>query len=104
MTKLLTIDVDHDKERNEIIFIVKVIADSSQSILVIKDLIDERGKKQNIKCYGVKLHHCKQYATTTINNLAISGEIYVRPEQPEQPDEIPNAMNKIANIILNFIL
>ena len=100
MTKLLTIDVDYDKNINEVIFIVTVIANKQENILILKDLIADQGEINGFKCYGCKLHHTKQYCYPVISELAVSGQLYVRCTKEM---ELLEAMNGIAKILLNFI-
>ena len=102
MTKLLTIDVNFDKSKGEFIYSVNVIANDQENILILKDLIEDREKRTNIHCLGVKLHHTYNYCYELLPAICAKGEIFIRCIDNDV--NVPEAVSTIEKIIKSFIL
>lgn len=102
MTKLLTIEVNHDKETNEIVYIINVIANDQENILILKDVLEDGAAESGIHCYRIQLNHVQQFCYKPLPSNCTSGKLFVRVKDPTI--EIPAAINKIAQIIQRFIL
>ena len=100
MTKLLTIDVHYDKKEKEIIYIVNVIANNQENILILADVINEIPSK-NIHCIGVKLNHCFQHCYELLPPLCTKGQIFVKNKSDE---DIDKSISTISDTIMKFIL
>lgn len=102
MTKLLTIEVNHDKRTNEIVYIINVIANDQENILILKDVFEDKAAISGIHCYGVKLNHVQQFCYEPLPSECTSGKLFIRVTDPTI--EIPTAIKQIAQIIQCFIL
>lgn len=102
MIKLLTIEVSHNKETNEIVYIANVIANLPEDILVLKNVIEDNEATNGIHCYGIKLHHAKQFYYLRIPEDCTSGQLYIQCQNLYE--SIPAAIHKIAAAIQSFIL
>lgn len=102
MTKLLTIEVTHDRNKNEIVYIINVIANDPENILILKDVFEDRAATSGIHCFGVKLKHANQFCYEPLPNFCTSGQLFIQLEDPSI--EIPSAINQIAQTIQHFIL
>ena len=101
MTKLLTIDVQSPKGQEDILYIVNVIANDQENILILKDLIDDREQNKRFHCIGIKLNHCFQHCYEVLPPLCTQGQIFVKCNDNM---DIDKAIESIAQIILSFIL
>ena len=100
MTKLLTIEVGHDPEKNEIIYIAHVIANDQEGILILKDLIDDREKDVNFHCEKVKLNYCNQFAYEYIPKECAKGQILIRLNKDMDMDEAIAAISKTIHSLI----
>lgn len=102
MTKLLTIEVKSSTEPliKGILYEVHVIANDQENILILKDLIEDRGQNK-LHCWSVNLSHCYQKAYELLPEYCTKGKIVI---QCTEDLEIPQAMQMISEIILSFIL
>lgn len=101
MTKLLTVDVNCDKSQVNINYIVNVIADKQEDILVLKDVLDDHLNKQHFNCTGIHLSHCLQECYKYLPTICTKGMIYV---QSNKDTEINSAIDIIGETILQHIL
>ena len=101
MTKLLTIDVQYSKGQKDLIYIINVIANDQENILILKDLIDDREQDKRFHCTGVKLNHCFQHCYEILPPYCTKGQIFVKYNDDIEIDE---AIEKLSQIILSFIL
>lgn len=101
MTKLLTIDVQSPKGQEDLTYIINVIANDQENILILKDLIDDREKDKRFHCIGVKLNYCFQHCYELLPPYCAKGQIFVKCNDDV---DIDKAIENIAETILSFIL
>ena len=101
MTKLLTIDVNCEKSQNSINYIVNVIAEKQENILILKDVLDDHLNKLQFHCTGIHLSHCFQHCYELLPSQCTKGMIYV---QSNKDTEIDTAIDIIGKTILQHIL
>lgn len=101
MTKLLTIDVNCEKSQTNIKYIVNVIADNQENILILKDVLDDHLNRLQFQCTGIHLSHCLQHCYELLPPLCTKGMIYVLSEGDT---EIDTAIDVITKTILRHIL
>ena len=101
MTKLLTIDVNCNNSLNNIIYIINVIAEKQENIIILKDVLDDHLNKKQFHCTGIHLSHCFQRCYELLPSLCSKGMIYV---QSDEDTDIDSAIDVISKIILRHIL
>lgn len=101
MTKLLTIDVNCENSQNNINYIVNVIANKQENIVILKDVLDDHLNGQQFHCTGIHLSHCFQHCYELLPPLCSKGMIYV---QSNEDTDIDSAIDVISKIILRHIL
>ena len=101
MTKLLTIEVNSKLSQNKINYIVNIIADKQENILILKDVLDDHLNQKQFHCTGIHLSHCFQHCYELLPPLCSKGMIYV---QSDEDTDINSAIDVISKIILRHIL
>lgn len=100
MTKLITIDVNFDKENKEYVFVANIIAPKQEDIIILKDLLEDQEHRTNIHCIGLKLNYSSQYCYKNFPPICIKGRIFIRKLSDDIT--IPEAISIIGNTILSF--
>lgn len=72
MTKILSIDSAYDQQRQDDIYMVNVLSNNRQNILILKDVIDDHEHSSLLHCIGIRFKNCyanKYAAQVFICNL-----------------------------------
>lgn len=72
MTKILNIGVAFDQQRQDDIYMIDVLSNNRQNILILKDIIDDHEHSSLLHCIGIRFKNCysnKYTAQVFICNL-----------------------------------